>query len=57
MQARSFVKKLQDFGDTVSYLEYENLDHAQTITTIAQPLRFLSSVYVDVKSQLEKLTW
>lgn len=57
MQARSFVKKLQDIGNSVTYLEYENLDHAQTITTIAQPLRFLSSVYVDVKSQLEKLTW
>ena len=56
-QARSFVKKLKDSSDTVTYLEYADLDHAQTITTVAQPLRFLSSVYSDVKTQLEKLNW
>ena len=56
-QARTFVKKLQDTRDQITYLEYENLDHAQTITTVAQPLRFLSSVYADIKTQLEKLKW
>ncbi len=56
-QARSFVEKLRNAGDAVTYLEYPNLDHAQTITTMAQPLRFLSSVYKDVKTQLEKLNW
>jgi acetyl esterase/lipase len=53
-QARSFVQKLQK---TVKYLEYPSLDHAQTITTVAQPLRFLSSVYQDLKTELEKQRW
>ena len=56
-QARSFVQKLQDSHETVKYLEYPGLDHAQTITTVAQPLRFLSSVYADLKTELEKQRW
>jgi acetyl esterase/lipase len=56
-QARSFVQKLQKAHEAVKYLEYPNLDHAQTITTVAQPLRFLSSVYQDVKTELEKQHW
>jgi acetyl esterase/lipase len=54
VQARNFVQKLQEAHETVKYLEYPNLDHAQTITTMAQPLRFLSSVYADLKTELEK---
>jgi acetyl esterase/lipase len=56
-QARNFVQKLQSANKPVKYLEYPNLDHAQTITTVAQPLRFLSSVYQDLKSELEKQAW
>jgi acetyl esterase/lipase len=57
VQARSFVRKLQVTHETVKYLEYPNLDHAQTITTMAQQLRFLSSVYQDLKTELEKQNW
>ncbi len=53
-QARNFVQKLQAAHETVKYLEYPNLDHAQTITTMAQSLRFLSSIYQDLKSELER---
>jgi acetyl esterase/lipase len=56
-QARAFVQKLRNAGDTIRYLEYPNLDHAQTITTFAQPLRFASSVYSDIKTELEGLNW
>jgi acetyl esterase/lipase len=56
-QAKSFVQKLQAAHEPVKYLEYPTLDHAQTITTIAQPLRVLSSVYKDLKTELEKQDW
>lgn len=53
-QARSFVQKLEEAHEPIKYLEYPNLDHAQTMTTMAQPLRFLSSVYADLKTELER---
>jgi acetyl esterase/lipase len=56
-QARNFVQKLQAAHETVKYLEYADLDHAQTITTVAQPLRFLSSVYQDVKKEFDRVIW
>lgn len=56
-QARSFVQKLQDAHEVVKYLEYPSLDHAQTITTLAQPLRFLSSMYQDLKEEFDRAVW
>jgi acetyl esterase/lipase len=53
-QARQFVARLKTKQPSVVYLEYPELDHAKTITTFAKPLRFLSSVFADVKSQLTK---
>ena len=51
-QARGFVKTLRTRGSRVTYLEYD-LDHASTVTTLAQPLRKLSSVYDDLKRELQ----
>jgi acetyl esterase/lipase len=51
-QARAFVKRATAVNAKLKYLEYD-LDHASTVTTLAQPLRGLSSVYADVKRELE----
>ena len=51
-QARGFAQRLRTFGQAVTYLEYD-LDHASTVTTLAQPLRGLSPLYSDLKRELQ----
>ena len=51
-QVRGFVRRLRTAGDAVTYLEYD-LDHASTVTTLAQPLRGYSSVYSDLRRELQ----
>ncbi len=51
-QARGFVERLRAVGSPVTYLEYD-LDHASTVTTLAQPLRKLSPLYGDLKRALQ----
>ena len=51
-QARGFVQRLRTTGQAVTYLEYD-LDHASTVTTLAQPLRELSPLYSDLKRALQ----
>jgi acetyl esterase/lipase len=51
-QARTFVQRAKRINAPVTYLEYD-LDHASTVTMLAQPLRTFSSVHADLQRELE----